>query len=230
MTEQLADKTESKNLSKTWVAGLPFYMVFGMVILNALLGWLDNTTELIPSHDSANTTTFIISGACSVFGIVFAIWVWRSLSIWRLVMASFGCAVIGFLFAFLLLAHGMDLWFAWRDFPKPQTRTYSAEIPISRAYATHGKNASFNIQTMPLWSNMDITEHDYRFMQAHRSPADTKQDPDEIPSKGYFCARVTIQANTHAVRVLHAGSTKLPENTVYVCQSTGTMIRVLPAR
>lgn len=230
MTEQTVDKSQRRDLSKTWIAGLPVYMVIGMVILNLLLEHLDNTTELLPSHDSANTAMFVIAGACSVVGILFAVWVWHAINIWRLVMAAFGCAMIGFLFAFLLLAHGIDLWFAWRDFPTAQTRMYSAEIPISRAYATHGKSASFNIQTMPLWSNMDITEHDYRFMQEHRWQADIKRDPDEIPSKGYFCARVTIQANAHALRVLHAGSTKLPESTVYVCQSTGTMIRVLPAR
>lgn len=226
MTEQTVDKSERKDLSKTWVAALPFYTAIGAVMLNLLLDRLDNTTELVPTHDSASTATFVIAGLCSVLGIVFAVWVWRSLSIWRLVMAAFGCAAASFLLGFLLLAHGMDFWFAWRDFPAGQTRTYSAEIPISRAYATHGKSASFNIQTMPLWSNMDITEQDYRFMQAHRWPADTKRDPDEIPSKGYFCARVTVQATGHAMRVLHAGSTTLPENTVYVCQSTGTMIRL----
>jgi hypothetical protein len=104
------------------------------------------------------------------------------------------------------------------DFPPSNTRTYENELLlISRAYATHGKGRSWNIQTMPIWSNINITESDYNFMRAHRAPYDHGTNPDEITSNGYFCAKVTIQKAGEAIRVMHAGRWKLPAGTVIRC-------------
>lgn len=54
-------------------------------------------------------------------------------------------------------------------------------------------------------------------MLAHRSPEDHGRNPDEISSHGFFCARVTLQQSGDALRVLNAGSQKLPAGTVVVC-------------
>ena len=64
---------------------------------------------------------------------------------------------------------------------------------------------------MPIWSNIDITQSDYNFMLGHRSPDDNGRDEDEIRSNGYFCAKATLQQPGEALRVLHAGTYKLPQ-------------------
>jgi hypothetical protein len=70
---------------------------------------------------------------------------------------------------------------------------------------------------MPIWSNLEITRADYEFMLANRRPGDKGKNPDEISSKGYFCARVTLEQAGDALRVLHAGNRTLPQGTVMVC-------------
>jgi hypothetical protein len=70
---------------------------------------------------------------------------------------------------------------------------------------------------MPLWSNLSISELDYDYMRGHRAPWDKGTNPDEISSRGYFCAKVTLQRSGNAVRVLHAGNGVLPAGTVREC-------------
>jgi hypothetical protein len=103
------------------------------------------------------------------------------------------------------------------DFPPEHTRSFPALLKISRAYQTHGKGRSWNIQTTPIWTNLDITETDYDFIASHRRPGDAGRDPDEISSRGYFCAKVTLQRAGEAMRIMHAGTRKLPTGTVVVC-------------
>jgi hypothetical protein len=69
---------------------------------------------------------------------------------------------------------------------------------------------------------MEVTESDYQFMLSHRRPGDTLHNPDEISSKGHFCAKVTLQESDRALRVLHAGSRKLPPGTVIFCPWVGS--------
>jgi len=64
---------------------------------------------------------------------------------------------------------------------------------------------------------MDISERDYDFMRTHRAPEDHSTNPDEITSRGYFCATVTVQVASSAVRVLHAGQHALRAGTVGIC-------------
>jgi hypothetical protein len=120
----------------------------------------------------------------------------------------------------MVTSHTASIVEGFHDFPPDQTRTSSALLLISRAYQTHGKSRSWNIQTTPIWSNLDITEDDYDFMLAHRRVGDDPRDPDEISSRGYFCARVTIQQSANALRIMHAGSHKLPKGSVIICPSS----------
>ena len=90
-------------------------------------------------------------------------------------------------------------------------------MQISRAYQTHGKGTYWHIQTQPFWTDLNIEKSDYLFMQDHRSPGDPGRDPDEISSRGYFCARLTIEQANHAVRIMHAGQGMLPLGSILVC-------------
>jgi hypothetical protein len=127
---------------------------------------------------------------------------------------------MGFLGAFSLSSQIANLVEMRIDFPPGKSRTYPALLVIWRAYRTQGKGQSWNIQTAPIWSNLDVTRSDYEFMLAHRGPKDQGRNPDEISSHGFFCARVMVQQSGSAFRVLNAGSQKLPAGTVIVCPTT----------
>ncbi|MFC6645725.1 hypothetical protein ACFQBQ_09065 [Granulicella cerasi] len=213
-----APAPEKKLHEKIRPSIVAFAIPLALVLLFKGLGVLaDNTTELAPSHDDALKAIFWIAGIAAIAGISFAIHVWRAVRWWNIVRAAFACGMLWALGTFMSLSTLTNLWFGWRDFPRSQTHTGPGSFPISRAYATHGKNASFNIQTMYLWSDMKITESDYTFMQAHRRADDPGKNPDEIFSQGYFCARVTVEVAGQAVRILHAGETTLPRGTVILC-------------
>ncbi len=131
----------------------------------------------------------------------------------------FGLAILGFLSVFLLSSRVAELVENYIDFPAGSTETYPSFLLINRAYRTQGKGQSWNIQTTPISSNLDITESDYTFMLHHRRPGDDGHNPNEISSKSYFCAKVTMQQSGSALRVLNAGSRKLPGGTVVVCST-----------
>ena len=188
-----------------------------LLLLYVVLGWFDNTTELVPAHQDVETATFCIAGMAGIVFAGAAIYLSKTWAFWRR---------IGFAFAFLLLGTLLGFMAGYRtanivegliDFPPAKTRSYTALLLISRAYQTHGKGESWNIQTTPIWSNLDITKDDYNFMLAHRRPGDQSQNPDEISSKGYFCAQVTVEQSGNALRVMNAGSHKLPKGTVIEC-------------
>lgn len=133
-------------------------------------------------------------------------------------------AMLGFLAVFLLSSRIATLAENHLDFPAANTRGFSGFLLINRAYRTHGKGQSWNIQTMPIWSNLDITPSDYGFMLKHRRPGDPGRDADEISSRGFFCAHVLMQQSGNAVRVLNAGSRKLPSGTVVICPASSTSL------
>lgn len=126
-------------------------------------------------------------------------------------------ALMGLMSVFLFLGETANVIEGIIDFPPDKTQSSRELLSISRAYQTHGKGRSWNIQTTPIWSNLDITQDDYKFMLAHRRPGDGGRDADEISSEGYFCARVTIQVSGDAIRVMNAGTHKLPKGTVVIC-------------
>jgi hypothetical protein len=54
-------------------------------------------------------------------------------------------------------------------------------------------------------------------MRNNRRPGDDGHNPDEISSRGYFCAKLTIEQSDKALRILHVGSQTLPVGTVIFC-------------
>lgn len=199
-------------------ASTPFAVVpIVLMLVWWMLGFFDNTTELIPGHDD-------VLEYCIVLGVVSGL-VWGGLSIrasrgWivanRVLLAA-GSALLGLFSVGLLSGRIAMIVEGSIDFPSARTKTYPGLLVISRAYQTHGKGAGWNIQTTPIWSNLDVTKADYDSMLAHRGPGDHGRNPDEISSNGFFCARVTLQQSGNALRVMHAGSRTLPTGTVIVC-------------
>jgi hypothetical protein len=214
------DQASAPNQAKAYKAILVCLIgLLVLVFLSVLLGWLDNTTELTSSHDNVLDVCFAIAGFCGLASGVGAIHLSKSLHLWRRIPISFSLMLLGFISVFLISSRAANIVEGWLDFPPSKTRSYPALLLISRAYQTHGKGRSWNIQTTPIWSNLDITEYDYQFMLKHRRPGDDGRNPDEISSKSFFCAQVTIQQSGNALRVMHAGNEKLPQGTVIVCPS-----------
>jgi hypothetical protein len=187
------------------------------LLLYWVLGLFDNTTELTPSHDGALKACMGVAGVLAVVFAGVAIRLSRGMAAWRRTAISACLALIGFIFVFLLASRAASIVEGYLDFPPSRTRTFQTLLLISRAYQTHGKGRSWDIQTMPIWSDIEITEHDYTFMLAHLPPGDSSRNPDDIWSGGYFCAQVTLQKAGNALRILHSGSEKLPEGSIVIC-------------
>ncbi|HEU5352329.1 MAG TPA: hypothetical protein VFU55_12090 [Terracidiphilus sp.] len=194
-----------------------FLGLIALTILPLIMGRFDNSTELIPRHDSVLQLCFEIAGVCGFIFAGVAIYISKGIVLWRRIAIAFCAALMGIIAILMVADHAASIIEEHIDFPAGTTKTYTALIQISRAYQTHGKGQSWNIQTMPIWSDLDITKDDYDFMLAHRRPGDDSHNPDEISSKGYFCARVVVQQSGHAIRIMHAGSEKLPQGTVMLC-------------
>jgi len=199
-------------------ASTPFAVVPVVLLLVWwMLGLFDNTTELIPGHDD-------VLEYCIVLAVVAGL-VWGGLSIrasrgWSVanrVLLAFASVLLGLLSVALLSGRIAVIVEGAIDFPSASTKTYPGLLVISRAYQTHGKGAGWDIQTTPVWSDLNVTKADYDSMLAHRGPGDHGRNPDEISSSGFFCARVTLQQSGNALRVMHAGSRTLPTGTVVVC-------------
>jgi hypothetical protein len=193
----------------------------GALVVSCAGAWIagafNTSTELTPAHD--DPLDFGLYAAC-VVAIVSAVLILsqsRGTLYQKIVMSFVVTPIFAFMGVFLLTSEVAALVESAADFPAGKTRTYEGLLFVKRAYQTHGKGRSWNIQTMPIWSNIDITQADYNFMLGHRSPDDHGTDADEITSNGYFCARVTAQQSGEAIRVLHAGTYKLPQGSVVVC-------------
>ena len=182
------------------------------------LGWADTTTELSPDHSGIIGLGFSMAFVLAAIGSVI---LWRATAAWPLknqIGFTAACAFFTFLAATVVFLPTSEIVEGWIDFPPSKTVTYkNVLLKISRAYQTHGKGRSWNIQTMPIWSNIDITQDDYNFMLSHRSSDDHGTDTDEITSNGYFCANVTIQKAGDALRIMNAGKGGLPRGTIILC-------------
>jgi len=207
------DQPKTRQTTVGWLVGGLLLLLFSSIIL----GWFDNTTELTPNHDNALQSCFVTAGVGGLISGVAAFFLLNGAGVIRRVWTAFLVVLIGALSIFMFSNRLAESVEGAIDFPSGKTHSFPALLVISRAYHTRGKGASANIQTMPTWSNLDVTERDYRFMQSHRRPGDAGRDPDEISSKGYFCARVTLEQAGDAVRVMHAGSKALPEGSVFIC-------------
>lgn len=195
-----------------WLIGL-----FAFFVAYVLLGFFDQSTEITPSHDGVLNACFIVAGLGGLVAAGLVLRFWRGLPWWKRVYVAALLAFGGFLLTFLMSSRVTTLVDNVIDFPAGRTQTKRGLLVIWRAYRTHGKGQSWNIQTTPIWSNLDITRADYEFMLAHQPPDGIARDGDEIHSHGYFCADVSVQIAGPAIRVMHAGSQKLPQGTVIVC-------------
>lgn len=196
----------------TWFIGL--YVLFAC---SWLLSWFDNSTELTPDHGDVLSMCFALGALAALISAGVGLAHSEQVKFGARIGLVFAFVLMGGLSVTLLMSTISNIVVGMIDFPPGKTWTYRDKLPISRAYQTHGKGRSWNIQTMPIWSNLDITQDDYKFMLAHRRPGDPGQDPDEISSNGYFCAQVTVQQAGDAYRVMHAGAYKLPKGTVIIC-------------
>ena len=197
--------------------GWLFVILILLFLVSMVLGWLDNTTQLIPDTGNLILASFWIAGIGGLISCGLAFYLSRKMSLWMRVRSIIPALLIGAASAFLISGHAAAIISGWISFPPSKTKTYSTLMLISRAYQTHGKGGGAHIQTMPIWTDLNITLIDYRFMQEHRRPGDVGRDPDEIPSAGYFCALVTIQQAGDAIRIIHAGNGNLSEGSVRVC-------------
>lgn len=191
-----------------WIGGIAL-----IVIASFVTGWCRDATELTPSHGDFSIPAGLVAGVLTLI-VVF------SQSSQANLLRRFSTAlVIAFMATgstFYLIYTVTDLLNMRADFPPDRMRTYQDFVQIRRAYQTHGKGTHSHIQTMPYWSDLDIDEQDFDFMRAHRRPGDPGTDRDEISSRGYFCAHVTMQQSGKALRILHTRG-DLPVGTVVIC-------------
>lgn len=208
-----APKLEVSGRGWTWLATLG--VVFAV---SWALGLLNDTTQLTPDSSPSLTLCFALA---TIAGLLSALVTFSQTKgeQWRRTCFAIAPGLFGCLAVLLFFINAFELAESKARFPPRRTRTYEALLLIDRAYQTHGKGRSWNIQTTPIWSNLDITRTDYEFMLANREPDDAGKDPDEISSRGHFCARVTLQQAGDAVQVLKAGTHRLPQGTVEVCPS-----------
>lgn len=213
---QSPENQEGVSAKSIW--GL-FLGTLSLIPLSMALGWFDTTTELIPAHEQADLACFVIAVLGGLFACGMGIYLTRKLAVSQRIVLPLVIMLEAAIGIFMVSHHTASIVEGWMDFPAGKTHTREVLFPIARAYQTHGKGASQDIQTMPIWSDLEITREDFAFMQNHRRPGDDGRNPDEISSQGYFCAKVTIEQSGNALRILHAGSQKLPEGTVILCPS-----------
>jgi len=219
--------TESKTIG-AWLTSLrPFkslnpkltgFLIFITVSLFfGFLSWLDDTTELWPRHTTSIAACFLLAGFVALAVATTAVLRSSKLTAWQRIRITLVVTLLSFIGVTLFSLRMADIIHGWIDFPAQKTQTFQSLLQISRADGTPGTNSSDHIQTTPIWSHMKITHDDYVFMQTNRWPGDAAKDPYEISSKGYFCAKVTMQRSGDALRVLHAGGRTLPSGTVIIC-------------
>jgi len=195
-----------------------FGSLVGLCILGWAIGWLDHSTELTPDHSDALNVGLIVACIAALVSVFVIFFQSCGPVISRFILSFIAAPLLAALGVFMVAGEAAKIVEVSRDFPSGSSRTFDGILLLSRAYQTHGKGRSWNIQTMPIWSNLDITEADYDFMLKHRRPDDRRaDDDDEIASEGYFCAKVKLQSAGSAIRVLNAGTYKLPSGTVGIC-------------
>ena len=194
-----------------------FFGSLSLIPLSLILGRFDTTTELVPTHDNVAQACFAVAAACGLFACGMGIFLTRKLAVIQRIMLPLVFMFVTAIGVFLVADHTWSMVEGRLDFPAGGTHTRQVLFQISRAYQTHGKGTRQYIQTMPIWSNLEITSEDFAFMQNNRRPGDDGPSSNEISSRGYFCAKVTTEESNNAIRILHAGSQKLPLGTVVIC-------------
>lgn len=190
------------------------------------LAWINNSTELLPDHTPSLELVFWVAGGLAVVGFAIN---WRATTDWprfNRIGFSIAIAFLSFLSALFAFGETREIILGKIDFPKHKTRKFIALLPIDRAYRTHPSKSGpgWIIQPTPFWTNIDITEDDWNYMVARRRPWDDGSDPDDISSKGYFCAKVELEQAEGALRVVYSGNFRigkmeylLPSGSISAC-------------
>jgi hypothetical protein len=182
------------------------------------LGRFDTTTELTPDHSDILEYCFWIAGLVAVVSMAVCFFQSKGALPSRILLSLLCFGLLGGLSTVLLLSTVANIIENRWDFPPERTRTFGALLPIERAYRMDSRTgSSWIIQPAPIWSNIDISHDDYRFMLARTGAANARKEPSNVSSQSYFCAKVTMQQSGEALRVLHAGSQALPSGSVRVC-------------
>jgi hypothetical protein len=212
--------TQASNDKKVRPARTIWPLFFGCLLLILFMSafrWFDTTTVLVPSHPAVDRICLWIGVVCGMLCFGAAIYLRKGLNLVQRIVLPLILMFEGGFGVFMGADQAAGMVEERLDFPAGKTHTTQVLFPIARAYQTHGKGGGSHIQTMYFWSGLDISRGDFAFMQSHRRPGDDGHDPDEISSKGYFCAKVTIEQTDKAARILHAGSRELPQGTVALC-------------
>jgi hypothetical protein len=196
-----------------WLGGLALAMISVWP-----LGWFDTATELTPDHSDILEYCFWLAALVDVISVAVCFFQSKGALASRLLLSVFCFGLIGGLATILLLGTAANIIENHHDFPSESTRTFGALLPIERAYRMDSRTgSSWIIQPAPIWSNIDITHADYSFMLARSGTLKPREEPSNVPSHSYFCAKVTMQESGEALRVLHAGRQALPSGSVGVC-------------
>lgn len=180
------------------------------------VGWFDNATELTPDHSDILGYCF---GAAGILALVSGIVVFiqsRGAKAPRMILAIVVALASG-ICGVLLSSTIANIIENRIDFPAGKTRTFRALLPIGRAYRMDSRMGSSWIIQPVIWTNIDITQSDYRYMLSRRGWDGRGSEPKSVSSGGYFCAKVLVQQSVDALRVLHAGRLTLPAGTIGIC-------------
>jgi hypothetical protein len=222
MNETIVDQTSQSEKPATPRGLARLFLILVLFIPAGLvLGWLDNTTQISPDTGNLIVASFVAAAIGGLLSAGIAIYLSKCMSVVTRVRWALPLLMIGAIGPYMVINHAAMIVSGWVNFPPSGTTSRTALMLIDRAYHTHGKGAAAHIQTMQVWTDLTITEVDYRFMLQHRRPGDASQNPDSISSKGYLCARVVLQQSGIAARIMHAGNGDLPEGSIVTCPAGG---------
>jgi hypothetical protein len=204
-------KAKLTKLGWLWAAGVAIAFV-----LMWLLSGYDDVTELTPDHSDILGYCFDAAGLVALVSALVGFF--QSKGAMRARVALALCFAIEGGLATILLSDRVTSIIENRiDFPAGKTKTFHALLPIGRAYRMDSRTGSSWIIQPIIWTNIEITQSDYRLMLAHHGWNGQGSEPESVSSDGYFCANVVMQQSGEALRVLHAGTSKLPAGTIGIC-------------
>jgi hypothetical protein len=205
--------------ANVWLGGMA-----ALGVLAFLLHWFHATTELAPTHDGAAQFCAIAAALVCLASAVVGFRKHPFRGVVDRLFRAVGYGLLGFVAVFFASKGCATTIEGWIDFPAGGTRASQGLIAIADASHSVGVKGQehWTMETQKFDATLNITREDYGFMLAHRRPEDDASEPDRIASNGFFCARVTIEQAGEALRILHAGSYKLPQGSVMLCPAKRT--------
>lgn len=222
-----AERVIRGRLTSLTVFGVYWFAALVLLFLAGLLVEASNdSTVLTPIGDGTLAGLFAAPAVAAALSGAVGYTQSRGSSV-RTLVAVLAFAVMGALATFQLATGLIHVAENRSLFAPASTVTFNALLPIGRAYRMRN---SYVIQPAPLWANIDISKADYDVI-AEGSGIDRRHgEPESVPSRGRFCARVTMQRSPDAVRVLHAGYHTLPPGSVAACPAAAAGVPYLVVR